>query len=448
MKKEFPGYYHPEKEDFEEIWETCNFVFDANILLNLYRYSRDTSIDFINILESKDLEDRIWIPYQAALEYHQNRLGVIYDQTNAYKKIQEKLSGFRNDIDNELSDICKKGRHPLINHEEFISELITLFEKYESQLDDLKEDHPDLLSEDWIKNKVTDIFEGKVCDQLDPKEKERIIKEGNNRYQIKIPPGYKDINKPYPEKYGDLFIWFEIINFANQAEKPVIFITDDRKEDWWYRHNGKTIGPRPELINEFISKTGRNFYMYSADRFMYEATNYLDKQINEESIEEIEDIRLQEENSQILRQNQEDYIDLLASKKMIDMMETARQAAMPQHMIDMVETARQAAMPQHMIDMMETARQAAMPQHMIDMMETARQAAMPQHMIDMMESARQAAMPQHMIDMVESARQAAMPQHMIDMMESATQDFEKYYSPRQSRIIKENDKTIEDDDEK
>ena len=66
MKKNFPGFYRPTKEEFAELWATCIFVVDANVLLNLYRYTSKTADQLIGIL--KDISDRLWIPYQAAFD--------------------------------------------------------------------------------------------------------------------------------------------------------------------------------------------------------------------------------------------------------------------------------------------------------------------------------------------------------------------------------------------
>jgi hypothetical protein len=91
MKKSFPGYYQPSDNELKQIWENCVFVIDANVLLNLYRYTPSTSEELINILEK--VSDRLWLPHQAALEYHKNRLNVIQQQTDTYEKIQELIKG-------------------------------------------------------------------------------------------------------------------------------------------------------------------------------------------------------------------------------------------------------------------------------------------------------------------------------------------------------------------
>ena len=78
MQDLFPGYFKDSDSDLKKIWNECLFVFDANILLNLYRYSDSTRDEFINLL--KKLNSRIWLPNRSAEEYLNNRLTVIDQQ--------------------------------------------------------------------------------------------------------------------------------------------------------------------------------------------------------------------------------------------------------------------------------------------------------------------------------------------------------------------------------
>jgi len=50
MRKTFPEYYHPDDDDFSNLWKNCIFVFDASVLLNIYRYTPATRDGFIDIL--------------------------------------------------------------------------------------------------------------------------------------------------------------------------------------------------------------------------------------------------------------------------------------------------------------------------------------------------------------------------------------------------------------
>ena len=164
MKKEFPGYYEPTDKDFKNIWDTCDFIFDANVLLNLYRYSEETRQALISILES--VKDRIWIPYQAALEYHRNRIKVIQKQKNEYTNVKTILSNYLNKTKIDLEKVYKNGRHPQINCDDFIDKLSKYFEEYKNEIDKLEDKHPDFIINDPVKNKLTRLFEDRVCDPL------------------------------------------------------------------------------------------------------------------------------------------------------------------------------------------------------------------------------------------------------------------------------------------
>jgi hypothetical protein len=77
-------------------------------------------------------------------------------------------------------------------------------------------------------------------------------------------------------------------------KKGVIFVIDDKKEDWWTIFKGRTIGPRPELLKEFQEKTQKKFYMYQADRFLDFASKHFKQAVNPESVDEIRDLRQQD----------------------------------------------------------------------------------------------------------------------------------------------------------
>ncbi|MEQ8996136.1 MAG: PIN-like domain-containing protein [Coleofasciculus sp. B1-GNL1-01] len=51
MRDLFPGYYQPTPEEFETLWQEAIFSFDANILLNIYRYSAETRERLFEIIE-------------------------------------------------------------------------------------------------------------------------------------------------------------------------------------------------------------------------------------------------------------------------------------------------------------------------------------------------------------------------------------------------------------
>lgn len=123
--------------------------------------------------------------------------------------------------------------------------------------------------------------------------------EGEERYKQKIPPGFKDGAKSGDSevfvekcrKYGDLIVWSQVIDKAIESGKGVVLVTDDKKEDWWEKFKGKTVGPRPELVKEFKDRANNTFHMYQADRFLELARENLDEQVSEEVVAEIREVK-------------------------------------------------------------------------------------------------------------------------------------------------------------
>jgi hypothetical protein len=148
--------------------------------------------------------------------------------------------------------------------------------------------------DDEIWQEVAEIFDGRVGDELPADRKKEIFEEvGPGRYESRVPPGYKDANdnsKQGFHKFGDLILWFEIIEQAKATQKPVLFITDDRKEDWWDL-SVKGFAPRPELGNEIYRAAGTLFHMYLPLDFVKWAGGKLDREISEKAAGEIEDLR-------------------------------------------------------------------------------------------------------------------------------------------------------------
>lgn len=291
MRRLFNGYYRPSEQEFDDFWKTAVIALDANVLLNLYRYSSETRDRLITVLEM--FQSQLWLPYQAALEFHKNRLTVIYEQIDAYEKIKLLLGSGRKDLESRLGEFR---RHPIIRIDSLISRIDKAFDSVLTALENAKLKHPSV-DEDPVLNVITNIFDGRVGEPYSDEELESMYKAGELRYSKQKPPGYKDAQtKKGEEKYGDYIIWRQIIDFAKKEKKPVILVTDDVKEDWWLRLNGKTIGPRPELIGEIQKEASVKFYMYKTDQFMEYSKGVRKGSVSSNTLQEIRDVRKMVEN--------------------------------------------------------------------------------------------------------------------------------------------------------
>ena len=287
MKESFKEYYKPTEKEFKYLWDNCEFIFDANVLLNIYRYSSETTVEFLDVL--KKVQDRIWLPHQAALEYQRNRFSVIEEQVAKCKTLEKLLE--KNEI---LKFLTENKRHPFIDIESLISETETFFKTLKNDLETRRNNYPNTISKDSLRDTITEIFNGKIGSEFNKKDLDNTYKKGKERYADKIPPGFEDEGKDETgnQKYGDCVLWSQLITHAKSKVKPIIFVTDDTKKDWWLKNkNDAIIAPHPILIREMRLKCNVDFYMYRSENFMERVKMYLGFDVDESSLQEIENVQ-------------------------------------------------------------------------------------------------------------------------------------------------------------
>jgi hypothetical protein len=313
MIEKFSEYYKIDDTELKKHWEKDIFSFDANVLLNLYRYTPKTRDAFFELLEK--IKDRIWISYQAAFEYQKNRLNVINAQKEAYKEIRETLDKKKGEIEAKLNSFKK---HPYLQASELKTQIESAFQSIGRDLDKLEKTHPDYLAEDPIWERLTKLLDGKVGEDFSRETLDKVYKDGKRRFEENVPPGYMDLKSKKNEGdralYGDLLVWKQVIEKAKNIESSIILVTDDLKDDWWYKFQGKTISPRPELIKEYKDETHKRINIYQADRFLELAYKNLKQSTNNEAIEEVRQIRMIDELELHLDHLNSDFVTLLKEK--------------------------------------------------------------------------------------------------------------------------------------
>jgi hypothetical protein len=279
------------------MWQEGVFTFDANVLLNIYRYTPETRERFFEVLHR--LKDRIWVSHQAAHEYHKHRLDEISSQFRVFDDIEKHLNASLNELE------TNHRRHPFGIDVNPLTKIIkNAIKRAKPVLQEVNSKYHNLLASDPFRETIVELFDGKVGEPYSKEGLDKIHKKAEERFKQESPPGYKDKTKGGTEQYGDVVLWFQLLDQAKSQKKPIIFITDDGKEDWWLKHKGKTIGPRPELIQEMSSEASVSFHMYSSEQFMIYAQNFLDFQDNQAAtvVEEVREIRQQDEVYQQIRE--------------------------------------------------------------------------------------------------------------------------------------------------
>lgn len=264
MKDDFPGWFPKTPDELANIWGRAIFVPDANILLHCIRHPARVRDELLRVFEV--LKDSLWIPHQVGLEFHRNRLEVEFGAQDAYDRLVK-------DYETALGQAKEKLRqlraHPTIDVEREVEALEMFSDDFRKRMAVARDGHPtnDIARAVY---RLTELFKGRVGARLKPEQMSAIKKEGEDRYARKVPPGYKDARKDAGEfdKYGDLIIWKDLIAKAKVDKRPIIFISDDAKEDWWWIHRGRKLGARPELLEEFHAMAEQDFHIYEFTQFL------------------------------------------------------------------------------------------------------------------------------------------------------------------------------------
>ncbi|MDE6234006.1 MAG: hypothetical protein K2M60_11775, partial [Lachnospiraceae bacterium] len=110
----------------------------------------------------------------------------------------------------------------------------------------------DFLENDKVKGFIDLLHnQGNIGKKIPFSKKLLLLQEGQIRYDNLIPPGFCDSAKVGEAKYGDLFVWKDIITIANEKNTNIIFVCNDTKEDWWEKNKDIPIDLRQELNEEF-----------------------------------------------------------------------------------------------------------------------------------------------------------------------------------------------------
>lgn len=312
MKSKYPGFYSTPEELLSEIWSSDStlFVFDTNCLLNLYRCEEHTREDILNVMSA--ISSRIWIPFQVGLEFQKNRRKVINASIESLENIKEALTNIytQNMLDHGK---VKRTLYSTLSDkftvlQNSIKEPINLF--IEEEITPRIKSKQNISSHDFIRDTIDNIIGDKVGNIPTQNVIDIIDKEGELRYSKKIPPGFKDSAKKditchagitFQDKFGDLYLWKDLINKASDENiKNIVFISDDSKDDWLFVYKNTTHGPLESLKTEICQSANiDNFKLINQFTFLNDAKKFLDDvNVSDESLEEVERLSLSKDISE------------------------------------------------------------------------------------------------------------------------------------------------------
>lgn len=304
MTNRFIGFYRPEEHQFASLWQTATIVIDANLLLNLYCYPKAAREEMLGVLEK--VADRLWVPFHAVLEYQRNRAAILKEQKGRFRDVRDIVASARGDLRNKLEQLNLPERHSLIDPASLLDSVEEAVQDFLSKLDKLEEEQVDVHQHDSLRDRIDKILVGCVGEEPSQAELDAVKADALKRFEFNIPPGNADAGKDqgknprysygglkYDSALGDLYIWKQLLSYSAKANPSgVILVTDDRKPDWWNIIDSggrKTLGPRPELIDEIRRESGvQSFWMYKADQFVKHARERISAEVSDQSIAQIQ----------------------------------------------------------------------------------------------------------------------------------------------------------------
>lgn len=251
MDRVFPGSYALTPDALAELWPQAIFSFDTNVLLSVYSYSPETRSELLQAMEQIGTRGKIFLTWQVMTEFHRLRMDKIREQDTTADQLTDAFKKLCDAIDDKIKR--SDGHHPDVDLEQIRQIAEEAREKATPLLAHTERGRVDPLNDDFLRQ-ITSIFGEAIGTRPTPDEDRQHREEGSRRAESKIPPGFAD-NRKKDGGVGDYLIWVELLKLAEREKLPVIFVTNDRKPDWWEHYERESqerepIAPRMELVNE------------------------------------------------------------------------------------------------------------------------------------------------------------------------------------------------------
>ncbi|HBC7443197.1 TPA: hypothetical protein KEY66_002344 [Morganella morganii] len=323
MRDSFPGFYGVSEDSIGTVFTAENtiFIFDANILLTLYRCEEETRNHFFEIWGN--IRGKCWFPHQVCLEYQRNRLKVVKDSRDALDKIPKKIKSSISELKTHVFD----GEHnqTISRYSNLKSELSALFAQideivcafYDTRINARKNNIDYLNNHDVIRDKIDELTESRIGPAP---QNQGVIDELNKsakiRYKYNTGPGFADsadkktnfysfdgIN--YDAEYGDFYVWSQILEYVGDNQgSNVVYVSNDAKSDFYYKIEGKIRGPNESLRTEIKKYGAAEFLLQNIDTFLHHANTHLNARIDESVITELTNASFTDEDVSLKIRNE------------------------------------------------------------------------------------------------------------------------------------------------
>lgn len=272
MKESFKGLCNLNEDELKALLENSktSIVIDTEVLLMLFQMEEKNSSELLDILESKWLSDKLWMPHDVGFSFMCNVNSYIVRERRLINEARKQLENFHDNVINMKSNPYLKD-DVLANFKDTFDKIKTSFDSDINALD-LE------LEKNTKKERIDKIFtKDKVGVNYTDAQLSELFRRGGERYGKEMPPSIDNGSTSERERYRDYIIWKEMQGFASYYKRNIVMVRGSKTKDWFNMDdNNRILGPNPSIVSEFAIKT-KEISGIAADFYCLDLVSFLEK---------------------------------------------------------------------------------------------------------------------------------------------------------------------------
>lgn len=229
-------------KSLDAIRESGLVALDTNVLLLPYNTGTDSLEQIRSTYEQLIQASRLVIPGHVAREFAKNR-------SEKLKELHHQIALKHNLTIKSVSYPLLEGSKPYQHLRDLEATLAEKIREYHKAVSGLLNQIRHWNWDDPVSSLYRDLFTTGVV--VDPSFEDTVIlSDLTERQEYQIAPGYKDAGKD-DRGVGDILVWHTLLDVGRRMKRDMIFVTNDRKGDWWHQSNNEALYPRFELVEEY-----------------------------------------------------------------------------------------------------------------------------------------------------------------------------------------------------
>ncbi|BCJ27942.1 hypothetical protein Asera_20500 [Actinocatenispora sera] len=282
-------------------------VLDTNVLLLLYKFTASARVELFRAINR--IGDRLFMPFQVAVEFHNKRIDIIDQQVKQYDVLSKALNTHKEQLFGTLNHFANTCKFTAAEKHDLTAGLDHALAKIHKQIAEHQAKYEfsvvGSLEGDSVLDELNPIFARYIGAQ--PTSEQRAVLEAqfDERAKESIPPGYRDADKE-ENRSGDYLIWEETIAEASRRKQDVLIVTDDGKDDWWRKSRTHSVGPNLQLVEELKERAGVRLMILDAAAFLEAAKSALSVHIDSNTIEQSRRVE-EEAPERLIKRGEKEY---------------------------------------------------------------------------------------------------------------------------------------------